>query len=201
MFCYGLAFIYYRNAVSADHNISGPDDEGPEPKEIDLRDFMYSAHQGDRMGMVSFLMKFGVHHIDDTRGEPMRLNAMLWAIEKGRTESVEFLLNSGADIEYREGLTGNTPLIKAAAKGDVLTTQLLISRGANINAVNSSGQTAEDAALAAGKTEAATLVRDELFLRERLRREELDRTAAAFHTGLEQKTPVKHALRRKPGGP
>lgn len=187
--------------MSADHNISGPDDEGPEPKEIDLRDFMYSAHEGDRMGMVSFLMKFGVHHIDDTRGEPLKLNAMLWAIDKGRTESVDFLLNSGADIEYREGMTGNTPLIKAAAKGDVLTTQLLITRGANINAVNIAGHTAEEAALAAGKVDAATVVRDEVLKRERLRREELDRTAAAFHSGLEQKTPVKHALRRKPGGP
>lgn len=201
MFCYGLAFIYYRNAVSADHNISGPDNEGPEPKEIDLRDFMYSAHQGDRMGMVSFLMKFGVHHIDDTRGEPMKLNAMLWAIEKGRTDSVDYLLTSGANIEYVEGVTGNTPLIKAAAKGDVLTTQLLISRGANVHAVNASGQTAEEAALAAGKFDTATLVRDQMLNLERLRREELDRTAAAFHTGLEQKTPVKHALRRKPGGP
>jgi hypothetical protein len=38
--------------------------------------------------------------------------------------------------------------------------------------------------------------------RERLRREELDLTAAAFHKGLAQKTPVKHALRTgKPGGP
>jgi hypothetical protein len=187
--------------VSADQNISGPDDEGPEPKEIDLRDFMYSAHEGDRMGMVSFLMKFGVHHIDDTRGEPMKLNAMLWAIEKGRTESVDYLLSSGANIEYREGLTGNTPLIKAAGKGDVATTKLLIERGAHLYAVNNSNQTAEEAALAAGKTETATLVRDEMLLRERLRREELDRTAAAFHTGLEQKTPVKHALRRRPGGP
>jgi hypothetical protein len=188
--------VSYRNTLA----VTGPADD-VKPTELELRDFMYGAHEGDRMGMTTFLLKFGAHHIDDTRGEPVKFTALMWAVEKGRTDSVDFLLTSGANIEHRDGVTGDTPLIKAALKGDVLTTQLLISRGANLNAVNNNGQTAEDAALAKGCTKTAVLVRDELLLRERLRREEIDRTAYAFHEGLKKKTAVNHALRRKPGVP
>jgi ankyrin repeat protein len=51
------------------------------------------------------------------------------------------LLNAGADVNVRS-LSGNTPLINAARRGNVALVQLLLEAGADIHSRNSSGATA-----------------------------------------------------------
>ena len=67
--------------------------------------------------------------------------AFIIAINKRRSESAKFLLDSGADVNYK-GVHGFTPLISAAAKGHYDLTQRLITAGASVNAVDIEGKSA-----------------------------------------------------------
>jgi hypothetical protein len=59
-----------------------------------------------------------------------------WAAENGHEANVRLLLETGADIESRDG-KGNTPLSWAARKGHEATVQLLLKNGADIEGEHS----------------------------------------------------------------
>lgn len=61
------------------------------------------------------------------------LNAQLLdAVNSGRADEVESLLDRGADIEARN-LLGCTPIYLAVRNGDIVMAELLIDRGANVD--------------------------------------------------------------------
>lgn len=73
--------------------------------------------------------------VDAYGATPLWMRASL-----GRAEQIPLLLSLGADIEYERGNAG-TPLHAAAGRQKPGTTRVLIEQGANLNAVNSSGET------------------------------------------------------------
>ena len=70
--------------------------------------------------------------------EPLTL---ISAVRAGKTESVEELLKSGADVNATDE-DGNTSLMTAIKVGSNPVFQLLINYGANVNAENKKGETA-----------------------------------------------------------
>jgi hypothetical protein len=66
---------------------------------------------------------------------------LLIAAESGNTGEILESLDLGADLEYKKSGVGQTPLMLCCKKGDLENSQLLISRGANINAVDNDHQT------------------------------------------------------------
>eukprot|EP00891_Asterochloris_glomerata_P003042 jgi/Astpho2/3042/e_gw1.00051.319.1_t len=70
-----------------------------------------------------------------------------------RYDEARSLLKSSAQVDVRDG-AGNTPLILACQAGHGRLIKLLLRKGADINAYNSTGRTALQAA-AAGQHQAA----------------------------------------------
>ncbi|GJC88347.1 putative ankyrin repeat protein RF_0381 [Colletotrichum liriopes] len=66
-----------------------------------------------------------------------RSMALHWAIHQGQVESVEYLLGLGATLRQNE--KKETPLHLAAYRGKTAVIAMLLARGVDINAVNSSG--------------------------------------------------------------
>ena len=69
--------------------------------------------------------------------------ALLWAAERGMTESVAVLLEQGADIELSND-EGWTALFESANRGHVETVRLLLKQGALPTAEDSSGASPAD---------------------------------------------------------
>ncbi len=61
------------------------------------------------------------------------------AIDKGRTEIIQFLILSGADLNVKDE-AGNTPLITAVTKSDYKTASLLLKGGASVNVQTTDGK-------------------------------------------------------------
>ena len=58
---------------------------------------------------------------------------LMWAAHTGHTDTVTFLLDSGADLEARDTKAGVNALISAATRGQTKTIELLLDRGADID--------------------------------------------------------------------
>ena len=71
----------------------------------------------------------------------------------------ELLLESGADLEARDTESGGTPLYHAAAWGRTTVVELLIARGADVNAKNKTSVTPLAASEKNGFAETAKLLR------------------------------------------
>ena len=63
-----------------------------------------------------------------------------YAVEIGNLEIVEYLLDSGAEVDIKNNHL-NTPLHLAASRGLIQISKLLIAKGADINAQNKDGRT------------------------------------------------------------
>jgi uncharacterized protein len=68
-------------------------------------------------------------------------NALTGAVASGHTQIVLWLLESGANPNYRYG-PGYTPLLTAAADGRLEVLKLLLARGADLHATSSDGKSA-----------------------------------------------------------
>ena len=68
------------------------------------------------------------------------------ATENGNIEAVKQHLAAGTDVNAKDDFLGWTPLHYTAASGNRQITKLLISKGANVNAINSSSDTPLDIA-------------------------------------------------------
>ena len=80
------------------------------------------------------------------------------AVRRGHADTVEMLLDSGADIDARSA-SGSTALYEAALKGDGPIVSLLVNRGADVNAAETtSGTTPLYAAAAFGRQEAVVVL-------------------------------------------
>ena len=68
-------------------------------------------------------------------------NALTAAVTAGHTDIVEFLLEGGADPNYRYG-PGYTPLLAASANGHLEILKLLLAHGADVAATANDGKSA-----------------------------------------------------------
>jgi hypothetical protein len=80
-------------------------------------------------------------------------------IKAGNAGAAEDLLNSGADVNQQDE-HGWTPLNWAAGRGDVAVINLLLERGADVLKVGRDQRSPYRVALAAGRLEAARLLRE-----------------------------------------
>ncbi|KAJ9598100.1 hypothetical protein L9F63_026796 [Diploptera punctata] len=89
--------------------------------------------------ILELLLKFNASvNARDENGE----TSISLAASEGKSNVVELLLQSKADIEIPGGEYKRTPLIQAAVRGHFEMVELLIEHGASINACDSHGNTA-----------------------------------------------------------
>ncbi len=103
--------------------------------------FLEAAKSGNNAALRTMLAAGVDVHVADWAGWP----ALNWAALMLRNESIEILLDSGADIEYlaRGGKNSGRPLMMAAKKYQGLdTVKLLAARGADVNGADQYGRTA-----------------------------------------------------------
>jgi uncharacterized protein len=85
-------------------------------------------------------------------------NALTGAVASGRKEITEWLLENGADPNYRYG-AGYSPLLTAAANGHLEIVKALLRRGADLHAKTNDGQTAASLAEERKHAEVAAFLR------------------------------------------
>ena len=86
-------------------------------------------------------------------------NALTGAVTSGHEEIAIWLLENGADANYRYG-PGYTPLLAAAANGHIEIVKDLLAHGADIHAKTNDGKTAVTIAEERKHPEVAALLRD-----------------------------------------
>ena len=103
------------------------------------------ASYKDYYKVAEFLIKNGANVNQVSRNDMTPLfNAVLMT---GKTRIVELLLKCGADPNFKQEVTKETPLIVAAGKGYSEIVGLLIKGGSDVNYMDSGGLTALDWAL------------------------------------------------------
>ena len=103
--------------------------------------FLEAAKTGDTNTLRTLLANGVDVHVADWAGWP----ALNWSALMLHNESIEFLLDSGADIEYlaKGGKNSGRPLMMAAKKYNGLeSVKLLVARGADVNGADQYGRTA-----------------------------------------------------------
>lgn len=109
---------------------------------------------------IRALLELGADANYDSAGGFPSIIAALSSVRPEALEIVDLLLASGADIQQR-GINDHTPLHYAAAANDVRAVELLLERGADVNArtrIDDYATPLEEAELL-GKEEAAAVLR------------------------------------------
>jgi len=88
------------------------------------------------------------------------LTPLIWAAGIGKPESVEVLLetNPNLDLNIKDGVTGDSALMRAVRSGKLESVRLLINKHADVNTVNKQGYTPLQLAALSGTTEKAKLL-------------------------------------------
>ena len=84
---------------------------------------------------------------------------ILAAAYNGNIEAVKQHLAAGTDVNVKGGFADGTPLHYAAANGHKEIAELLIEKGADLNAKDEDGGTPLDVAISFNRTEIADLIR------------------------------------------
>ena len=124
-FIYSLVIVFFALPAIAEENSDA---------------FLEAAKTGDTNTLRTLLAEGVDIHVADWAGWP----ALNWAALMLRNESIEFLLDSGADIEYlaKGGKNSGRPLMMAAKKYRGLeAVKLLVGRGADVNGADQYGRT------------------------------------------------------------
>ena len=94
-----------------------------------------------------------VNRVDES-GETLLMDAA----SRNQNESVQILLNAGAEIEAHTKANGNSVLIFAAIEGHTNIVQMLLERNADIDARNNNGENALMLAAARGRPDVVRLL-------------------------------------------
>ena len=98
------------------------------------------APNGKYYALVVLLIEYGA----DVDARDTRATPLVVAVQYGRSDLVELLLNNGADINLGDTNTGNTPLMTASLHQSTVLVKLLLERGADVTQVNRDGHDALD---------------------------------------------------------
>lgn len=121
------------------------------------------AAQEDQVDIVDLLLS---QDMDINMRSPFGATAFLVAVENARKKMINHLIKCGADIsiplkksnayhDYFKVKPGDTPLHAAIKLGQIDTVEILLSHGANINAVNGEDLNALQLAIAENQTDIA----------------------------------------------
>ena len=119
--------------------------------------FLEAAKTGDNETIRALLAEGVDIGMKDWAGWP----ALNWAALMLQNESIEILLDSGADIEYlaKGGKNSGRPLMMAAKKyAGLATVNLLVARGADVNGSDQYGRTALIMAARYGRIETVRIL-------------------------------------------
>ena len=120
------------------------------------RDLVAAAKSGDSDALKRIIEQAGAS-IDLNCAPGFDGNTPLhWAVEKGHLECVRVLCEEGANVDCRERWQNWSPLMLAASKARTREAALLLSHGADLNAI-AKGRTAMD--IAAGHDEMLAILR------------------------------------------
>jgi len=88
------------------------------------------------------------------------LTPLIWAAGIGKPESVAILLerNPNLALEVKDGVTGDTALMRAVRSGKIESVRMLINRKADVNTVNKQGYTPVQLAAMSGTAEKVKLL-------------------------------------------
>jgi ankyrin repeat protein/Ca2+-binding EF-hand superfamily protein len=113
---------------------------------INMAQEQYKRRQRDRH----------VNHLSEVDG----YSAMHVACDRGHAELARLLLNSGADVDVKDGVDGDTPLHLATREGHMEIVKLLVSRGASQTKKNALWYTPLHLAARNGDVEALRVLAD-----------------------------------------
>jgi len=115
-----------------------------------------AAYLGHR-DLVEYLLSKSAD-ADQTGKNRSKFTALTGAVASGRREVVRILLEAGADPNYRYA-GGFTPVLEAAARGDIPLLELLTAHGRDGTVETEQGRTAVALALENGHVDAAEWLR------------------------------------------
>lgn len=115
-----------------------------------------AAYTG-QLEVVRYLLSKGAD-VNQIGKNPAKFTALTGAVASRHPDVVEVLLEAGADPNHWYG-GGFTPVLEAAAHGDIPLLELLVAHGGDVTAETEQGKTAVALALENGHPEAATWLR------------------------------------------
>lgn len=150
--------MLYRAIAEGDETLAALAlDRGASPDGADLRRGppLAAAAARGRLSLVRLLLAHGADV--NRRGLREELSALHQAASFEQAEIARCLLDAGAEVDQRED-EGATPLMYAAARGDLRTVEILLARGADPSAKDKDGWTAWDWAVDKENPEIADLL-------------------------------------------
>lgn len=127
--------------------------------------------------------------------------ALFQAVKQGDEDRARDLLDSGVSIEARGYATQLTPLMEAAMSRQVGMARLLVSRGADVNAVNVDGRTALMTAALCGSTQIVQLLKEagaDVSLSDNGNQQARDYAHTGMHFDLvpllQERPPIDHMM-------
>ncbi|CAF3506636.1 unnamed protein product [Rotaria sp. Silwood1] len=103
---------------------------------------LIDASKKGRLDIVQFLLENGYADVNQTiTNDANKYSSLILSAHYGHKNVVAYLLDIGADIEYRAHAEQNTALTTAAREGHLTIIQLLCWAGASINVKNHNGKT------------------------------------------------------------
>jgi ankyrin repeat protein len=141
------------DGVAASTIINAKDRDGNTP-------FLLAASHG-KDDTVSFFLEYeSVYKVDIYASDILGNTAVMLSVNNGHMSTTSLLLD-GTDIDINQkNKRGETPLIRAAAKNHVGLVRYLLTKGANIDLLNSRGEDAMEAAIEANNEKCVTLLEE-----------------------------------------
>jgi len=107
---------------------------------------------------VSQIQAQKIQRVEEGKAEESEISIHRAAWE-GNTKAIEQYLANGKDVNAKDDLYGDTPLLWAAGFGNKEVVEMLITKGADVNAKAGGGSTPLDWAIKRRRTEIADLLR------------------------------------------